>query len=235
MALATETSGLTLRKVPLTWGETCRETVSTLRLRPPRETFRSRGLTASHLSGRVNTKAPNRSRGPGSLTSAMKVSCMQDTIHRRIALVLLHGPMSARDLSEAIGKSYGSVRKILSRHPDMFRREGSHWVLHGNVPGRQGSKSEWPMTSQKQRDIRRRGINVISAAEAINNHDGRCDICQTTWPGGNGWALDHDHDLEPEAPVRGVLCTNCNTGLGMFGDSPSRLIEASQYLLRANR
>ncbi|WP_245712906.1 endonuclease domain-containing protein [Micromonospora nigra] len=39
--------------------------------------------------------------------------------------------------------------------------------------------------------------------------------------------LDHDHRT---GGVRGILCFNCNGGLGRFRDSPARLARAITYL-----
>lgn len=39
--------------------------------------------------------------------------------------------------------------------------------------------------------------------------------------------IDHCHKT---GKVRGLLCSNCNTGLGMFRDSPMLLNRASEYL-----
>jgi hypothetical protein len=47
--------------------------------------------------------------------------------------------------------------------------------------------------------------------------------------------IDHDHDFPRDAPVRGVLCSGCNTGIGMLGESIERLKKAVSYLRRWHR
>lgn len=58
--------------------------------------------------------------------------------------------------------------------------------------------------------------------------EGKCAICSIERSGKNH-ALDHDHKT---GKLRGILCNNCNTGLGMFGDDPVRLRAAAEYLER---
>jgi hypothetical protein len=57
----------------------------------------------------------------------------------------------------------------------------------------------------------------------------RCDICETTDWGAKGSQIDHCHD---GGHIRGVLCNNCNQGLGRFRDDPALLRAAAEYLER---
>ncbi len=54
-----------------------------------------------------------------------------------------------------------------------------------------------------------------------------CAICRTIRWGRKGPVIDHDHAT---GRVRGVLCGNCNQGLGRFRDDPALLRAAVDYL-----
>ena len=58
----------------------------------------------------------------------------------------------------------------------------------------------------------------------------RCAICRTDDPRGHGqWHIDHDHVT---GDVRGLLCTDCNTGIGSLKDDPDVLVAAAEYVRR---
>ena len=42
------------------------------------------------------------------------------------------------------------------------------------------------------------------------------------------FVMDHNHETNQ---VRGILCSNCNVGLGYFKDQPGRLGQAIKYLM----
>lgn len=65
----------------------------------------------------------------------------------------------------------------------------------------------------------------------IEEQGGVCMICKVA-PSGigtNHWNVDHDHVTGRR---RGLLCGNCNRGLGLFKDDPARCEEAASYLRR---
>lgn len=58
--------------------------------------------------------------------------------------------------------------------------------------------------------------------------DGVCHICENTCPSKRRLAVDHAHD--DMKLIRGLLCINCNKGLGNFKDNVELLEKAIQCL-----
>lgn len=57
--------------------------------------------------------------------------------------------------------------------------------------------------------------------------NGVCAICKKPCALGRKLAVDHNHRTGKN---RGLLCFNCNTGLGKFGDCQATLQRAMEYL-----
>lgn len=57
---------------------------------------------------------------------------------------------------------------------------------------------------------------------------GRCKICDKAFKDIKRPSVDHCHDT---GRVRGLLCKQCNTGIGQFKDNPDLLLLACDYLL----
>lgn len=56
----------------------------------------------------------------------------------------------------------------------------------------------------------------------LDEQDGTCAICKKP-----AVVVDHDHST---GEVRGLLCPQCNSGLGFFEDNPTLLSKAAEYL-----
>ena len=63
----------------------------------------------------------------------------------------------------------------------------------------------------------------------LDAQDYLCAICKGGPDGRGRLHVDHDHE---SGRVRGLLCSNCNLGLGKFKDDPALVREAARYLLR---
>lgn len=74
--------------------------------------------------------------------------------------------------------------------------------------------------------VRKYGITADEYDERLARQGGGCKICGRSLERIR-LAVDHDHKT---GKVRGILCENCNRGLGMFKDSPELLQNAIQYL-----
>jgi hypothetical protein len=75
---------------------------------------------------------------------------------------------------------------------------------------------------------RKYGLALEAYDNMLIEQDGKCSICNLD-QGTIGRTLVVDHDHITEA-VRGLLCSNCNTGLGMFKDRITLLKKAIAYL-----
>jgi 5-methylcytosine-specific restriction endonuclease McrA len=64
-------------------------------------------------------------------------------------------------------------------------------------------------------------------AQQMRNDTLHCQICGAT----NSLCVDHSHSKQY---VRGVICTNCNLGLGHFKDDPSILESAIEYVIASD-
>jgi len=102
-------------------------------------------------------------------------------------------------------------------------------------------KKKFPWIIQYKRWARRieeqYGITPDDYCRMWSEQDGCCKICKGWFRGKtNGgsecvtFCVDHCHDT---GKVRGLLCRDCNTGLGHFKDNTKRLEEAIDYLKEA--
>lgn len=78
----------------------------------------------------------------------------------------------------------------------------------------------------KRRSVKGLGTLDQSFVEALwLAQDKQCAICKIDIP--KTAHIDHDHETKK---LRGLLCRNCNPGLGQFKDNPAILDAAAAYL-----
>ena len=81
------------------------------------------------------------------------------------------------------------------------------------------------------------GIDLEEYNEILSKQNNVCAICKKpetndTWKKGksNYLSVDHDHNTYK---IRGILCSKCNSAIGLFIDSPELLLEAAKYLIKS--
>lgn len=87
--------------------------------------------------------------------------------------------------------------------------------------------------SVRRIQLRKYGLTPETYEALSNEQKGNCAICGLNENSINQrgthyrLAVDHCHDT---GKVRGLLCSNCNTALGLFKDNPMFLNSAIKYL-----
>jgi hypothetical protein len=82
------------------------------------------------------------------------------------------------------------------------------------------------------RNIKRRhGLSRGAVSELWDSQSGRCACCGRELDPlpSRRTHIDHDHQTEE---IRGLLCTSCNTGIGLLGDDSAGVERALAYLSR---
>ena len=99
-------------------------------------------------------------------------------------------------------------------------------------------KTRWASRTPKKRLEQhlkyKYNVTIFELEEMLKEQDNKCSICKFELPDlfiyedrRRGYAIDHNHDT---GKVRGILCLNCNTLLGMAKDNKDILLEAINYL-----
>lgn len=94
-----------------------------------------------------------------------------------------------------------------------------------------------PICSQRAANLKKRyGITSEEVVQMYRKQSGRCGVCDTPvdirelgFTRHTAACIDHLHG---STHVRGLLCSECNKGLGMFKDNRGVLAMAIKYLTR---
>jgi len=118
----------------------------------------------------------------------------------------------------------GKMRHLLkSRCNQCLHKANKTWVENNPIRVR-GYRDRDPWTLFRR--CSRRNITPEQFISVYEKQKRCCAICRKEIEIGNS-AIDHNHKT---GEFRGVLCKQCNRGLGMFLDSPFVLKNALEYL-----
>lgn len=133
-------------------------------------------------------------------------------------------------------RAYDAAR--YSANPEPVRQRARAWS-RANGERRRAISRAWNRSNVvAHRERQRRyayGVTPDQVHDMWLAQGQACAICRCSirdlGPGGkgqaNGMHVDHDHVT---GRVRGLLCANCNTGIGLLGDDADRAEAAARYL-----
>jgi len=88
--------------------------------------------------------------------------------------------------------------------------------------------------SPKGREMQRKwylkhkyGITLEQKNKIYEKQNGKCLICKIKMLNKNDIHIDHNHKT---GKIRGLLCGNCNRGIGLFKENPKILLNAIKYI-----
>lgn len=71
------------------------------------------------------------------------------------------------------------------------------------------------------------GMTIQQFEEMVMAQDGTCAICKQPCRIRSRLSVDHDHET---GKIRGLLCSSCNSAIGLFLENPVALRRAAEYL-----
>lgn len=117
--------------------------------------------------------------------------------------------------NECYSKPWENVWK--EKNPELKKQKASAWRIR---------RLELDPDYDLKRNLRQYNLSPVDYYKLLEVQGGFCKICKMP-PNKKRLHVDHDHKT---GRIRGLLCTNCNTGLGHFKENSRLLEEAINYL-----
>jgi hypothetical protein len=112
----------------------------------------------------------------------------------------------------------------------VWRQSNPHQQAKARVYTAKSNDAKGPEWRFNRSLIYKHGITIEDYYRILAKQKGKCAICRTEKPGHSRmlfFCVDHDHKT---GKVRGLLCDDCNLGIGKLKDSRGNLLRAWRYL-----
>lgn len=124
--------------------------------------------------------------------------------------------LSAKIVKNAYSRNYNNVNKdaLKNLHKewrDKWRREHPNYY------------KEWAERNKSKIRLSQIKYNYNLTEEEYEALPKACEVCGNT----ENLCIDHDHIT---GKVRGVLCSRCNSTLGLLGDSKEVILKLASYI-----
>lgn len=102
-----------------------------------------------------------------------------------------------------------------AKNPEASRASSKRW------------KDAHPEARRAQNLKKNFGLTIEQYDALLLAQGGTCAICREVCGTGKRLAVDHDHET---GEIRGLLCFDCNSGIGKLKDNRALLLRAAEYL-----
>ena len=109
-----------------------------------------------------------------------------------------------------------------------YRAKNKVWLEAKQLERKRAWRLRNPDKERSRRLLALNGITLEEYDEMAKDQNYSCAVCSKSQEElGKRLTVDHDHDT---GNVRGLLCNNCNSGIGRLGDTTDGLLMALSYL-----
>jgi hypothetical protein len=132
-----------------------------------------------------------------------------------------------------------AIARAWSQLPENKAKAKASAKISQNKPENKKRRQAYASTTERKAIVRAQGLlrtyglTVEEYNQMLIDQKGACAICnihQTELD--RILCVDHDHET---GLIRGLLCSNCNTGIGYLKDSKEILINSIKYLERKEK
>lgn len=120
-------------------------------------------------------------------------------------------------------QNWESRQRVKARDPEKYYQRRRRWTKETRL--RRGPEKT-AILDRKTKLKMNYGMTLADFDALLLKQGDVCAICFGP-KGARQWHVDHDHKT---GAVRGILCNNCNTGLGLFKENQVSLARAIEYL-----
>lgn len=123
-----------------------------------------------------------------------------------------------------------SEAKLKEENPEAWKEKQDQY----RKTYRNNHKEKVAASDRRRSLIAKFGITPEQYDELLQRQNGVCAICDEA-PGKRRFAVDHDHSCCPTQKtcglcIRGLLCSNCNTALGLLKEDRDRILKMIKYV-----
>lgn len=129
-----------------------------------------------------------------------------------------------KPLTEYFSRGGKMAHLYKSRCKSCMQELRQQWAVDNQEHLNEWRRKNWVTAGRR---LKRRGATQKLYDQLYEIQQGRCALCREPEEKFAWLCIDHDHDT---GRIRGLLCPNCNRGIGLLRDNADLLRKAAEYI-----